>query len=295
MSPRIGTALALCLAAAAALAAPPTNPWSEVDAPVRGTPRVIGGYAAGCLAGAEALPLSGSGYRVMRTYRNRYYGHPSLIRFVESLGEQASHRGLGPVLVGDLAQPRGGPMPQGHASHQSGLDVDIWLRPAPANNGGEWWNELEMRSVVQAVEGRLDGANWSSRERTLLRLAAERPEVERIFVNPVIKRALCASEKERGWLHKLRPWWGHDAHFHVRLACPADSPGCQSQRPQGAGDGCDEDLDGWVSTLQKAARHAPANPKPVVRPLPELPGACATVLAGPAAPLPVASRTGEPR
>ena len=35
------------------------------------------------------------------------------------------------LLVGDMAQARGGPMLTGHASHQVGLDADIWLTPMP--------------------------------------------------------------------------------------------------------------------------------------------------------------------
>ena len=38
--------------------------------------------------------------------------------------------GLG-FSVGDMSQPRGGPMVTGHSSHQIGLDVDIWLTPMP--------------------------------------------------------------------------------------------------------------------------------------------------------------------
>ena len=34
-------------------------------------------------------------------------------------------------LVGDISQPRGGPMFTGHASHQIGLDADVWLTPMP--------------------------------------------------------------------------------------------------------------------------------------------------------------------
>ena len=39
--------------------------------------------------------------------------------------------GLPVFYVGDMAQPRGGPLPFGHASHQTGLDVDIWFTLTP--------------------------------------------------------------------------------------------------------------------------------------------------------------------
>src|SRR3954469_22183065 len=38
--------------------------------------RVIGFYAKGCIAGAEALPINGDSWQVMRLSRNRYWGHP---------------------------------------------------------------------------------------------------------------------------------------------------------------------------------------------------------------------------
>src|SRR4051812_2998488 len=58
----------------------------------------------------------------------RHYGHPDLIGFVGDLGRAAAAARLGTVAVGDMAQPRGGPMSSGHVSHQGGLDVDVWFR-----------------------------------------------------------------------------------------------------------------------------------------------------------------------
>ena len=69
------------------------NGWSDVAYPLPGPPRVIGSYTSGCIAGAVTLPLLGDGYQVMRPSRNRYYGHPVLIGFVEWLGRQAAARG----------------------------------------------------------------------------------------------------------------------------------------------------------------------------------------------------------
>ena len=271
-------AFAACaLSCAAAWAA--GNGWSEAARPAPGAPRVIGTYVSGCIAGAVALPLVGEGYQVMRPGRNRYYGHPRLIALLERMGRETA-KGGGRLLIGDLAQPRGGPMPSGHRSHQSGLDADVWyvqradgrvLSPAEAN-------QAAPQSMVRAAEGLPDETLWASFDPAALRLAARSPEVERIFVNPVVKKALCAAETERAWLAKLRPWWGHDEHFHVRLACPGGSADCAPQEAVPPGDGCDADLDRWVEEQRQAAispesvkRRSPAAPPP-------MPVACSAVL-----------------
>jgi penicillin-insensitive murein endopeptidase len=259
------------------------NGWSEVAVPLSGPPQVLGSYTSGCIAGATALPLVGNGYQVMRSSRNRYYGHPVLIALVERLGQQMAERG-GRLLVGDLAQPRGGPMPNGHRSHQSGLDVDIWfLQPSPQRVLTRAETEkIEMPSMILAADGVLNAALWSSRYRDALKFAARTPEVDRIFVNPIIKQALCDGEDDRAWLNKIRPWWGHDAHFHVRLSCPPDSTQCQPQKPLPPSDGCDSDLANWVRDIRQAA----LSPKPYRKPEPpsaeHLPDSCWMILNSPA-------------
>lgn len=283
MSPRSTFLLSLLLLASN-LPARAGNGWSTVAYPLSGPPQVIGSYAAGCIAGAEALPLVSEGYQVMRPSRNRYYGHPLLVAFVERLGRQAAARGAR-LLIGDLGQPRGGPMPNGHRSHQSGLDVDVWFLQQPRArilSRGET-EQIDMPTMVRAEEGALNASRWSPRYRDTLKLAAQSPEVERIFVNAIIKQALCYSETDRSWLGKVRPWWGHDAHFHVRLACPPDSGQCRPQKPLPPGDGCDADLANWVRDIQQAA----LSPKPWRKPEPpsaeRLPAACNAVLYSPTA------------
>ena len=235
----------------------PKNPWAKAKAPSEGPARAIGDYSGGCLQGGKALPLDGAGYQVMHPSRLRYYGHPQLVDFVQRLGKGVAAGGHGVLLVGDLAQPRGGRASGGHASHQSGLDVDIWFwHPKRARNGllsARDREQLRSRSI-------LNGKTKSIRERwkepvaAMLELAARDARVERIFVHPIIKRELCErAEGDRAWLRAIRPWYGHDDHFHVRLACPKDSPDCTPQSPVGAGDGCDE-LSWWFDAEAQAER-----------------------------------------
>jgi penicillin-insensitive murein endopeptidase len=258
------------------------NTWGQVDTTLPGRPQVIGFYSAGCLSGAAMLPLQGEGFQVMRPSRNRYYGHPSLVAFLQALGRQAAARGER-LLIGDMSQPRGGPMAFGHGSHQSGLDVDIWFDQVPRGQilSFRETETLPMVPVIDAAEGRLNPARWSLRQRDALKLAADNPIVERIFVNPIIKQALCRNEgMERTWLRKLRPWWGHDEHFHVRLRCPADSPLCETQKPLPPGDGCDQDLDRWALEVQQIALGLRPRSAPTERREPILPTTCAAVLNG---------------
>ena len=268
------TALIWCAALSAE-----ENAWSRVSAPSSATPQVFGFYSAGCIAGASALPLQGIGYRVMRPSRNRYYGHLSLIAFVESLSRQvAVHDAY--LLIGDLSQPRGGPMAFGHASHQVGLDVDIWFRLEQSKRrlSQQEAEHLPMISVIRPARGALDMTRWSPRFRDILKWAAESPDVERIFINPIIKQHLCRHETQRAWLHKLRPWWGHDSHFHVRLRCPAGNTQCKIQKPPPPGDGCDEGIDNWIREIQLAALAPPKKIAPKKKKALVLPDACTILL-----------------
>jgi penicillin-insensitive murein DD-endopeptidase len=242
--------------------------WSKVAKPSAGPSTVVGSPAAGCLVGAVALPENEHDFQVLRPSRNRHWGHPATIRFVGRLAAEARNEGIGPLLIGDMAQPRGGPMPVGHGSHQNGLDVDIWFR-LPAKPLSR--SEIEAPRPVSMVgpEG-IDRRHWTAAQAHLLELAARDPAVDRIFVNPAIKKAMCdaaPSGGDREWLRRLRPWWGHDEHFHVRLACPGDSPECFRQTPMPEGDGCGAELESW---LDKPTWPAPKEkPHHQSRPLPE--------------------------
>jgi len=269
----------LIVAAVAALAVPiaSASPWSDAETPYPGVSRSIGTPVAGCLAGAGALPLDGPGYEVIRLSRHRYFAHPDTIAFVEALGKRAAAQALASFYVGDMSLPRGGPMPNGHASHETGLDVDIWfnLDPKPVLAPAEREN-VPLPSMVQPGGAAIDRSRFSAQQVNLLRLAATDPRVDRIFVNPAIKRALCqgfggAGEGDRSWLHRLRPWYGHDDHFHVRLSCPSGSKDCVAQSPVPAGDGCDASLDWWFE------KHPAAPPVQPRRPV--LPAACQRLIA----------------
>lgn len=247
--------------------------WGVIKSPTVDSALVIGSPAAGCLAGGVGLELEGEGFEVLRPERNRFYGHPKLVRFIHWLGRQADLQSLGTILVGDMSQPRGGPMAYGHGSHQNGLDVDIMFKVA---HGPITATQRADPAIISVVKGDdLDPSRWTSGLSKLLEITAKSPEVERIFVNPVIKMALCRQTPiaDREWLHKVRPWWGHDDHFHVRLGCPLGSQDCKSQPPPPEGDGCGYEVASW---LVKPTLNIPNN-KPNTRRV-ALPSECMKVL-----------------
>ena len=249
--------------------------------PAPGPARPIGDYTKGCVTGAAQLPADGPTWQVMRPLRNRAWGHPLLIGFVEQLAATLpTVAGWPGLLVGDIGQPRGGPMLTGHASHQIGLDMDIWFTPMPERRlSAAERDNMSATDLVNGDGSEVDPRVWGPQYRRLLEAFARRPEVERIFVNPAIKRALCREAgTDRGWLERIRPWWGHNYHFHVRLACPPGEIECHNQEPPPPGNGCGADLDWWFSRDTKhLVPHEPAiGPR-----LAEMPPACIAVARAP--------------
>ena len=220
----------------------------------------------------------------MRLSRNRNWGHPFLVNYLERLAALLPEAARWPgLLVGDMSQPRGGPMITGHASHQVGVDADIWLTPMPQHELTRRERE-EMSATMMVADDRrdIDPTVWTQGHGAVINAAAAQPEVERIFVNAAIKKALCRAYKGEGWLHKVRPYWGHDYHFHVRVRCPADSPNCKPQDPAPEGDGCGSELDWWFRELGRypPPPKEPPKPRPALT-LAQLPPTCRSVVFAP--------------
>jgi penicillin-insensitive murein DD-endopeptidase len=255
--------------------------------------RAIGSYARGCLAGARAIPITGEAWQVMRLSRNRMWGHPELIDLLEDLGRKAKAANeWNGLLVGDISQPRGGPMLTGHASHQIGLDADVWMTPMPSRVLTA--KERANISAVVMTKNRLEINRkvWTDNHMKLIMRAAKYPQVARIFVHPPIKAELCKWAKgDRSWLAKVRPIYGHDFHFHIRMNCPPGTPGCKNQwapKPKD-GTGCGDELAYWMSDVpwkpkKPDPKPNPNKPKPKPPPpltLSGLPAECRAVVAAP--------------
>ncbi|MHA7846039.1 penicillin-insensitive murein endopeptidase [Serratia sp. D1N4] len=240
------------------------TPWQKIDHPVAGSPQAIGGFSNGCIVGAQPLPLNSPSYQVMRTDQRRYFGHPDLLAFIQRLSDKAHQKALGTVLIGDMGMPAGGRFSSGHASHQSGLDVDIWLQLPRQRWTAQQLLKPQPIDLVSADGKRVVDSQWQPQIESLIKTAAQDSEVTRIFVNPAIKLRLCQDAgADRNWLHKVRPWFAHRAHMHVRLRCPAGSLECEDQAPPPAGDGCGEELMSWFKPQQPNANPTKTEPPPL--------------------------------
>ncbi|WP_280820548.1 penicillin-insensitive murein endopeptidase [Pseudaminobacter soli (ex Li et al. 2025)] len=252
--------------------------------PAATTPHSYGFYSKGCFSGGVAIATDGPTWQAMRLSRNRRWGHPTMIRLIEKLSHDAVADGWPGLLVGDISQPRGGPMLTGHASHQIGLDADIWFTPMPDHRLTPVEREnMSATSLVNEKTHLVIDKLWSPAHERLLKRAASYPEVERILVNPGIKKKLCDTVKgDRTWLRKIRPFWGHDYHFHVRIGCQPGSVGCKAQESTPAGDGCDKSLAWWFTEEPWRPNKNPDAPKARdVMTMASLPKECRAVLNAP--------------
>ena len=285
-------ALALALVAGPVLAKekPARLLFGGVKSGSEGFATPVGGYAKGCIGGAVQLPADGPGYQAMRPSRNRAWGHPILKAFLEDLAQTMRDEGFAGVLVGDMSQPRGGPMKTGHRSHQSGLDADLWFRAAPdyqlSRDERQKWSAY---SIVAKGWPTQVNQKFDDRVARLIQLAAWDRRTARVFVAAIIKKELCemAPSGNRAWLRKVRPWYGHKDHLHVRLKCPIGSISCVDQKPPPPGDGCGKAMAFWFKPAPKPVK--PVKPKKPVKKKPgkevmlsHLPDACTTILKAPA-------------
>jgi penicillin-insensitive murein endopeptidase len=254
--------------------------WETVGTPAPGPTKVIGFYTGGCIQGAQPLAPDGPGYEVIRLGRNRFWGHPATLEFVGRLAEQVRQQGQSHLYIADIGLPRGGPFSFGHASHQIGLDVDIWFERSPRPRlAGPQREQLPQRSLVRPADDGIDDQIFTAQHASILRLAAETPNVDRMFVNKWIKQRICQTATgNRAWLRKLVPWIGHDSHFHVRLYCPPGQPQCTPQAGYAEDDGCGEALDLWFRAPPVVTSPA-GTPRTPYRP--RLPAACQAVLTAP--------------
>lgn len=288
------------LALAAALALPghaetkANKLFGAADLPTSEKPMPYGSYAKGCADGLVALPETGPTWQAMRLSRNRNWGHPEMIDYLIDLSQTATRLGWAGLYVGDISQPRGGPMTSGHSSHQIGLDADIWMLPPRRLDLSRQEREDISSIPVRSADQRSVTENWTASHAALMQAAASDPRVDRIFVAAAVKIEMCktATRADRKWLQKIRPIYGHDTHFHVRLKCPRGARHCETQTPtvselSNGGDGCDETLMWWVSEDYLNPKPDPnAEPAPRQRgprdyTLADLPRQCRNVLSSP--------------
>ncbi len=209
----------------------------------------IGSYTKGSLQGASDLPKNDFGLQTMRMSQNKFWGHEEMIRFIKDLSQDSFVSNHGQLLYGDLSYRNGGYLP-GHASHQIGLDVDVWFW-RPSDDVSDLSDEIrEGKRMPWMLDPRTNEflpGKWDERLQEVLKLAAEDDRVARIFVNPGVKKLMCQLYPGQDFLKKIRPWWRHHEHFHVRLKCQAGSPKCVPQAPSTDIECDSPKLDWWFS------------------------------------------------
>ncbi|MFN4057896.1 MAG: penicillin-insensitive murein endopeptidase [Roseinatronobacter sp.] len=266
--------------------------FGATDMPSLQAPAAIGSYAKGCAAGLVRLPETGPTWQAMRLSRNRNWGHPEAIAYIQDLSQQAVQLGWRGLYIGDISQPRGGPMTSGHASHQIGLDIDIWMLPPARLNLTRDERESISSVSVRTEDQRGVTSHWTRTHHEVMKRAALDPRVDRIFVAAAAKIEMCrtATPADTPWLQKIRPAVGHNYHFHVRLKCPRDSRDCVTQSPTVAelskgGNGCDETLQWWVTDFLNPPKREQTEPParrerhPREYTMADLPKECQAVLA----------------
>ena len=263
----------------------PARPlFGAAEAASEGRSQAFGGYARGCLAGAEQLPETGPTWQAMRLSRNRNWAHPAMVEFLQDLSRfAATQPGWEGLYIGDISQPRGGPV-RGHASHQIGMDADVWMLPPARLDLSRGERENLSAVSLRRERGAYVNDLWTEQNWAILREAASDPRVARIFLFPGAVVWMCDNETgNRDYLRRIRPWYGHDAHFHVRLNCPSGSPGCIDQDPPPPGDGCDQARE-WQANILNPPPPTPPDPNaPAPAPrgeltLADLPQQCTRVL-----------------
>ncbi len=175
--------------------------------------------------------IQGFGYAFIHAGRQTNWGTKPLVDGLRKIAAYMKGAGKAEtnLAVGDISSANGGQL-GGHASHQTGRDVDIGFYMTDARTG----KPVETLNFVRFTGGR-DGLTGSSEGRAV-RFDAERNWmlVQAILANPdpafkpthifIAKHlesavlAAAAGSPERDRAASLMAFWpGHDNHLHLRV------------------------------------------------------------------------------
>jgi hypothetical protein len=185
-------------------ASPPSPPRPE---PVRWRhSTAIGSHSAGRLVRGVRLPAESASFFTWDPVKRRSPNRPwrrwatdDLVRVLLAVARDfhAAHPDGPRMAIGDLSRPRGGDFgPQfgyiGHASHQNGLDADVYYPRADARERApRFASEIDRRLSQELVD----------------RFLAKGAQV--IFVGP--------NTRLTGPSDRVQALANHDNHLHVRL------------------------------------------------------------------------------
>ncbi len=228
-----------------------SNSWARIEKPLPGVSQSIGRPNGGCLIGAQELDLSGNTWELMRPQKRRNFAHPELIEILKQLGAHIQSKSVTKtekLLIGDLSQAAGGPLPFGDSSHQTGLDAEIWwmrLSHFPYVLDKENREKLEAKSILHA-DGLSLNSYWDVLTQEMLLWLASRGEVQAVYVNAAIKKKLCLEMSFHPGHNKIFADFGHEKSFRLRLLCPENSKYCTNLWEDASANSCnDDDLEQW--------------------------------------------------
>ena len=205
----------------------------------------MGFYSNGSLKNGVDLPHEGTGFMRLYLGEDRGWGTDEMIQMITASAREMDslYPGFGRLQVEDIGQFGGGEI-DGHASHQNGLDVDLTfyrkdgLEHDPVATG-------ETYSPSMVIGGRISSNFDAERNWQFFKLLHRHGNVQRIFVDQVIKNEICREASRVGEkksyvevLRSLRHQTNHADHMHVRLRCPVKDKSCKSQAEVAAGSGC---------------------------------------------------------
>ena len=200
-------AAAASLALVPPLPPPPPPPTPAVGpAPVERPSRALGRPNAGRLLGGVQLPEQGEVFSTWDPVRKQAPNRPgrrwatdrTIRRLMTVLTEfRAAHPDAPRIMVGDLSRPRGGIFDRrygglGHASHQNGLDVDVYY---PRKDG------LERQAIRVAQVDR----------------ALSQDLVDRFVAAGAVYVVTGPKLGLKGPRTVVSPLVHHDDHLHVRF------------------------------------------------------------------------------
>ncbi|MDX1949745.1 MAG: penicillin-insensitive murein endopeptidase [Rickettsiales bacterium] len=222
------------------------------NALAEGQSESIGTHNNGCMLYSAELSKNSQDYKLPRVERGHNYGHPEMVELLEDYSYRVKQMTGKELLIADISKKNGGPVFMLHSSHQTGLDADIWftLYDAKQNLSSEDIKTLQPLNMADE-KGKSVSSFWGSNQEDILKLFAQNDKVDRIFVNYNIKNYYCSKFKNEDWQKKIRPWWGHNEHFHIRLKCPKNSEECISKGQEIKNDGCGSELAWWFSDEAK--------------------------------------------
>ncbi len=183
-----------------------------------------------------------AGFQVLNQENERYYGTWDMIQFIKKMGEWVRVSFPNQTLaVRDISKKDGGQLAK-HKSHKVGLDADI-----------AYFTKNKSRIMTTMIDTRTNQVSndlMLDEQLKLFKYMISTGEVHVIFVDHLIKKALCEKATELGevngnkdnpltvrTLNRLAPDFGkdreHSTHFHLRLFCGPYNRACNLGNPGG--------------------------------------------------------------